>query len=542
MPEGRHPPVPHAVPLAGGLNPLRRRLQSPDGPRPEERTTLDTDRIAARPTRSAGVLLHPTSLPGPYGIGDIGPAAHEWVAALASARQTWWQVLPLGPTGYGDSPYQSPSAFAGNPNLVSPDALAQEGLLDSSDLSPPRFPTDHVDYGSVIGFKTALLEKAWANFNAGRASHLRAAFDDYRQREASWLDEFGLFMALKDAHGGIAWHEWPDDLRLRKPAPLASAREAHRAAAGRHAFTQFLFARQWATLRRFANERGIRLIGDIPIFVSGDSAEVWSRPELFKLDADRRPTVVAGVPPDYFSATGQLWGNPHYDYAAMRKDGYAWWAARFKSVLAQVDLVRLDHFRGFAAAWEVPAGQPTAIKGEWVTGPGADLLACMRKELGGLPIIAEDLGVITPDVRKLREDFGLPGMRILQFAFSGPDNRFLPHHFEFNTVAYTGTHDNDTTVGWYAALAGDERKFLRKYLPWIGADIAGELTRMAWMSVADTAIVPLQDLLRLPTAARMNYPGKPSNNWRWRFAAGQVHAGVVTALGDLTALYSRERK
>jgi 4-alpha-glucanotransferase len=503
---------------------------------------LETDRINARPTRSAGVLLHPTSLPSPYGIGDLGPSAHAWVAALADAGQTWWQVLPLGPTGYGDSPYQSPSAFAGNPNLISPELLSRDGLLGPMDLLPPRFPEATVDYGPVIDYKEALLARAWENFKAGRGASLRPAFDQFQHENAAWLDDFALFLAIKDAHGKQGWYAWEQELIQRRPAALEKARASLADSIARHRFTQMLFARQWEALKKAANQRGVRIIGDIPIFVAGDSSDVWANPELFLLDPDCRPTVVAGVPPDYFSATGQLWGNPHYDWEAMKRDGYSWWKARFRAILRQVDLVRLDHFRGFAAAWQVPADAENAVTGEWVPGPGADLLMALQEALGGLPIIAEDLGVITPDVQALREQFGLPGMRILQFAFSGPDNRFLPHHYEANTVAYTGTHDNDTTLGWWSDAPESERHFARRYLATDAHDIAGDLTRATWASVADYAIAPLQDLLRLPTAARMNYPGKPSNNWRWRLTPGQLSSEVMGHLGEMTALYSRERR
>jgi 4-alpha-glucanotransferase len=491
-----------------------------------------------RPARSAGVLLHPTSLPGPYGIGDLGPIAFQWIDLLANAGQTWWQILPLGPTGYGDSPYQCFSAFAGNVFLLSPELLARDGLLPSFDT--PSFPADRVDYGPVLDYKLGLLARAWENFRGGAAHGLRAAFDEFRARESAWLDDYALFVALKDAHKGASWQTWEKELLRREPAALDRARTTLADSVGRYQFGQFLFSRQWSAVKAYAHTRGIRLIGDVPIFVASDSADVWANSDLFQLDAHRRPTVVAGVPPDYFSPTGQLWGNPHYDWKAIRAADYAWWVARFRKTLEQVDLVRLDHFRGFAASWEVPADKPTAEIGRWVPGPGADLLTALKKALGGLPIIAEDLGVITPDVEKLRTDFGLPGMRILQFAFDKSDNRFLPHHFDPNTVVYTGTHDNDTTVGWYDAMPAHERHFLDRYLPGRGSDIAWDLIRVALASVADYAIVPLQDILSLPTSARMNYPGKPANNWRWRFASGQLHQGLMDRLGDLTALFSRE--
>jgi 4-alpha-glucanotransferase len=478
-------------------------------------------------------------LPGPYGIGDLGPTAFEWIDMLAAAGQTWWQILPLGPTGYGDSPYQCFSAFAGNPYLVSPELLIREGLLSEDDVPEPRFPAAHVDYGPVIQYKQGLLTTAWENFRTGGEASLRTAFEDWCSKQSAWLDDYALFMALKDAHEGGSWLTWSSDLVLRKPAALAKARRMCADSMGRQRFAQFLFARQWSDLKAYAHSKSINIIGDAPIFVSSDSADVWANPDLFVLDEERKPTVVAGVPPDYFSATGQLWGNPHYDWAAMKKTGYAWWIARMKATLAQVDLVRLDHFRGFEAYWEIPAENTTAEIGEWVSGPGADLLRALRSALGGLPLIAEDLGLITPEVEALRDEFHLPGMRILQFAWSASDNRFLPHHYTRNTVVYTGTHDNDTTVGWYGEASDAERWFLHRYLLGVGADIAWDLIRVAWSSVADYAMTPLQDLLGLPTSARMNFPGKPSGNWTWRFTAGQVTPAVIDRLGDLTALYSR---
>jgi 4-alpha-glucanotransferase len=491
------------------------------------------------PRRSAGILLHPTSLPGSYGIGDLGPVARQWIDVLAAARQTWWQILPLGPTGYGDSPYQCFSAFAGNPYLVSPELLLHDGLLRDTDLAGHSFPADRVDYGPVISFKIALLARAWERFGTFPPAGMKQAFEEFNRKNALWLDDYALFRALKDAQEGKSWHDWTDDLKMRKPAALDKARRHLANEIARHRFAQFLFFRQWLDLKRYANSKGIRLLGDAPIFVSTDSSDVWANPDLFQLDSQRRPTVVAGVPPDYFSPTGQLWGNPHYNWEAMRRTGYAWWVARLKATLAQVDVIRLDHFRGFESCWEVPAGQKTAEHGRWVKVPGAELFNTVRSALGNLPLVAEDLGLITPEVDALRLQFNLPGMRILQFAFSGPDNRFLPHHYDRNTVVYTGTHDNDTTLGWYATLPHHEREFMERYYPGIGRDIAWELTRVAWASVADRAIVPLQDLLRLPTTARMNFPGRTGNNWQWRFLPGQVNPELVDRLAGVTWLYSR---
>ncbi|MCI0464727.1 MAG: 4-alpha-glucanotransferase [Gemmataceae bacterium] len=501
---------------------------------------MATTQDRPRRTRWAGLLLHPTSLPGPYGIGDLGGEAYRWVDALVRMGQSWWQILPLGPTGYGDSPYQCFSAFAGNVYLLSPDLLVQDGLLRLGDLVEPPFPVERVDYGPVIRFKLAVLEEAWENFCDGAAPPLREPFEAFCAREAGWLEDYALFMAIKGAHGGVSWYEWSRELILRQPQALQAARQELVSAIGMHRFGQFLFFRQWRALKRYANERHVKLIGDVPIFISSDSADVWANPELFLLDSERRPRLIAGVPPDYFSATGQLWGNPLYDWEANRRTGYAWWIARLRATLEQVDLIRLDHFRGFEAYWEVPAGRPNAMEGRWVKGPGVDLFNPLRQALGGLPLIAEDLGLITPEVEALRDQLELPGMRILQFAFGGaPEDRFLPHNYERRTVVYTGTHDNDTTWGWYRGLGEGERHFLRRYLGRDASDVSWDLIRLAWASVADWALAPLQDVLNLGTEARMNYPGRPSGNWGWRFTHGQLHPGVIERLADLTHLYAR---
>lgn len=496
----------------------------------------------ANSPRSAGVLLHPTSLPGPYGIGDLGSAARSWVDLLAKSEQTWWQILPLGPTGYGDSPYQCFSAFAGNPYLVSPEHLLEDGLLESRDLTGAAFPAERVDYGPVIEFKNRLLSRAWDHFKGGRGAKLRDGFEQFCAAEADWLDDFALFMACKDTQQSRSWQEWPDAARLRKADFLKKARKEHDDAIGLHRFRQFLFFRQWEELKAYANERGIKIIGDIPIFVSSDSADVWGNPELFALDRERRPEFVAGVPPDYFSETGQLWGNPHYDWEAMEKAGFTWWIARFRATFKMVDLVRLDHFRGFEAYWEIPAGSPNAIKGRWVKAPGHALLQTVKRAIGELPIIAEDLGVITPEVDAMRRAFHLPGMRILQFAFGDTgENRFLPHNYDHNTVVYTGTHDNDTTWGWFRSTYEKDRDHLRRYLARDGSDVAWDLIRAAWSSVADYAITPLQDVLNLGTEARMNFPGKPQGNWAWRYQSHQLNPWNMERLADLTRLYGRDK-
>jgi len=490
--------------------------------------------------RSAGIILHPTSLPGPFGVGDLGPAAYGWIDSLVEAGQKWWQVLPLGPTGFGDSPYQCFSASAGNPLLVSPELLHQDDLLDSADLASPGFPAERVDYGPVIQFKNHMLDRCWANYRAGRGQGVKQAFEQFLHEHQKWLEDYALFMALKDAHGGRSWLEWPADIRLREPAALASARQDLGQSIGLHQFRQFLFFRQWLDLRRFAHDKKIGIIGDIPIFVSGDSVDVWANPQLFQLDAQRRPRVVAGVPPDYFSATGQLWGNPLYDWPAIQKTDYAWWLDRMRAALYLVDLVRLDHFRGFEAYWEIPAGRPNAVVGQWIKAPGQEFLERVQHKLGGLPLIAEDLGIITPEVEALRDRFDLPGMRVLHFAFGDkPDNPYLPHNYEQRTVAYTGTHDNDTTRGWFAAISERERDHVRRYLGRDGADIAWDLMRVAWSSVADYAVAPLQDVLDLGTEARMNLPGRPAGNWGWRLQPDQLTSRHLERLAELTSLYGR---
>lgn len=492
--------------------------------------------------RTSGLLLHPSSLPGPFGIGDLGPAAYAWIDALASAKQSWWQILPLGPTSYGDSPYQCFSAFAGNPALVSPQALREEGLIDESDWSGVHFPAEHVDYAAVLQFKQRLLTRAWENFQAGRSTWLRDEFEAFRKDNSRWLDDYTLYMAIKDQHDGKGWTEWPDDLRLRRGDAVEKARAALSGAMGSYSFQQFLFYRQWSRVRDYAKQRGIKIIGDIPIFVSADSSDVWANPQYFQLDVDRRPKFVAGVPPDYFNADGQLWGNPLYDWDALQRDGFAWWKARLRSCLALVDLVRLDHFRGFESYWEIPAEAESARTGRWVPAPGVALLESLKAEFGTLPLIAEDLGIITPAVEALRDRFDLPGMRVLQFAF-GDDfrNPYLPHNYSTNSVAYTGTHDNDTTIGWYGSAPEKERDHVRRYLARDGADISWDMIRLAWSSVAEMAIAPLQDVMNLGADARMNFPGRPQGNWSWRYEHHQLNSWMLDRLAELTWLYGRAR-
>ncbi len=496
--------------------------------------------------RSGGLLLHPTSLPGPHGIGDLGPAARQWIDFVAAAGCGWWQVLPLGPTGYRDSPYQPFSSFAGNPLLVSPEGLVADGLLAPEDLAeaPPSFAADRpVDFGAVIAWKLPLLDKAAARMAAGHM--LAAEFAAFRQREAGWLEDLALFMALKEARGGGPWVDWPAPLRDAEPQALREARAARATTTHRHAFRQWAFARQWAALRGHAHARGVSILGDAPIFVAHDSADVWAHRGLFQLDGAGRPTVVAGVPPDYFAKTGQLWGNPLYRWDAHAADGYAWWIARMKSTLRLVDRVRLDHFRGFAAAWEVPTSAKPAETGRWVAGPGEEFLTALERGLGGLPIVAEDLGEITPDVVALREKFGLPGMRILQFAFSGPDNPFLPHHYVPDTVVYTGTHDNDTVAGWFAGAPATDRKFLERYREPSTGSVPWDLIRMGWASVAALAVTTPQDLLELGPEGRVNFPGREKGNWTWRLPPeffADAAPVLAAKLRDLGALFGRARK
>jgi len=486
--------------------------------------------------RSAGVLMHPTSLPGRYGIGDVGLQAYRFVDFLAECGCSLWQVLPLGPTGYGDSPYQSFSAFAGNPYLISPDLLLREGLVTAEELqSVPAFSDDQVDYGRVIPWKLELLDRAYLRFSQGDFLTLETAFLAFQAQQADWLEDYALFMALKQSHQGVPWHQWEAALRDRHPQALQKARQTLAEEIQNQAFRQFLFFRQWAVLRDYAHQRGLHIIGDMPIFVAYDSADVWVHPELFYLDENARPTVVAGVPPDMFTETGQLWGNPLYRWDVQAENGYAWWLARFRTVLNLVDIIRLDHFRGFAGYWEVPAGATTAEHGHWEPGPGADFFYAVEQSLGDLPILAEDLGEITPDVIALRDQFDFPGMKVLVFAFdSGASNPFLPHHYPENCVVYIGTHDNDTAMGWWQERAtAEEKAFAREYLSVDGNDFAWDLIRAGWRSPAVLAIAQMQDLLALENRARMNFPGRPSGNWGWRMAADAISAELIQRLRDL---------
>lgn len=484
--------------------------------------------------RGAGVLLHPTSLPGPA-IGDAGPAAHRFVDWLAEAGQAYWQLLPLVPADEGGSPYSGLSAFAGNPLLVSPEALAADGLLSAEDLADPGLPAGRVDFGEAARWKELLLRRAFGAFRAGWAPSLRGEAAAHRERNAAWLEDWCLFRALRDDQGGAAWTEWDPPLRDREPEALAAAREELRDEVERHAFAQWVFDRQWGALRRHAAARGVRLIGDVPIFVAHDSADVWAHRGLFSLDGEGRPTVVAGVPPDYFSATGQRWGNPLYRWDVLRGTGYAWWIARFRRTLEHVDVARVDHFRGFESYWEVPAEEETALHGRWVPGPGADLFRTVEAALGPLPLIAEDLGIITAEVDALREGLGLPGMRVLHFAFGDDDrNPHLPGNHPPNTVAYTGTHDNDTSAGWYAAAGENERAGLRRLTDAPDGDVHWGMIEAVFRSPARVAVVPLQDVLGLGSEARMNTPGTIDGNWSWRASPGDLSDDAARRLREVT--------
>jgi len=503
--------------------------------------------------RSSGILLHPTSLPGPFGIGSLGDEALQFIDFLAQTGQKAWQVLPLGPTGYGDSPYQCFSAFAGNPLLISLHRLLSEGWLAESDLiDAPAFPDAFVDYGEVIRYKLALLGRSFEIFDQKASADERDAFDAFCAAHRRWLDDYALFMAVKDLHGGVAWTRWDPEMASRQPAAVQRLERRLAREIRSFKYVQYQFFSQWNAIKAYCHDRDIRIIGDVPIFVAHDSADVWSRRELFDLEPDGTPRIVAGVPPDYFSATGQLWGNPIYHWDAIAQSGFRWWVDRLRAALSLVDVVRLDHFRGFEAYWEVPGRAATAADGRWVKGPGAALFDRLREELCDLPIIAENLGVITAPVEDLRNRYGFPGMAILQFAFGtdpqAPD--FKPHNYPRNLVVYTGTHDNDTIAGWWnSEEAGDstrsledvkkEKDFARKYLATDGCDIHWVFIRAVLSSVAQLAVIPLQDVLGLGSEARMNTPSKPIGNWRWRYDPAELTPEVRERLREMTSIYDR---
>jgi 4-alpha-glucanotransferase len=503
--------------------------------------------------RASGILLHPTSLPGRFGIGDFGPAAFSFVDFLKDAGQKLWQVLPLNPTGYGDSPFQCFSAYAGNHLLISPEKLQSQGILDASDLRVGNnFPQDSVDFESVITWKTRLLTKAAKRFQNDASGDDRRAFDEFCEKNSSWLPDFALFMACKQEQGGVAWNQWPTEIAQRDPSALNAARDRLKEAVFAAQYWQFEFFRQWSEVKAYAHKAGLRIIGDLPIYVALDSADVWRSREYFQLSEDGQPISIAGVPPDYFSATGQCWGNPIYRWDRLQQSGYRWWIERFRAVLQLYDAIRIDHFRGFEAYWEIPGNEKTAINGRWVKGPGADFFAALEREFGDLPIIAENLGVITPEVESIRHRFRFAGMAILQFAFGkdpqGPS--FRPHNYERQLAVYTGTHDNDTTVGWWNSTGNrdstrtpddvaKELSFARAYLNLRDEPIHWAMIRTILSSIADLVIVPLQDVLGLGSEARMNLPGTAKGNWRWRFRTQALTPELAHRLREMVELYDR---
>lgn len=487
--------------------------------------------LKMRPARSrmGGVLVHPTSFPSPFGIGDLGRGAYDFIDFLAETKQHLWQVLPLGPTGFGDSPYQSLSAFAGQIYIISPEKLLEDGLLTEADFQDmPAWDPRRVDYGSAIEFKVSLLKKAFGNFEKETESKLRKPFAEFIAKEKDWLEDYALFMAVKDYHKGQAWLDWEDEIRDAKTFAKIEYSWMLKDQIRFYQFTQFLFDLQWHELRLYAAKKDIWIIGDIPIFMALDNADVWSDKELFKLDPTGHPLEVAGVPPDYFSATGQLWGNPLYDWDCHEKTGYSWWIRRIRRQLELVDYVRIDHFRGFESYWSVPAGEKTAINGAWLPGPGAKLFRAFQKEFGEtLPIIAEDLGIITPEVEALRDEFHFPGMKVLQFGFGDMNDRqYIPHFYNTaNCVCYTGTHDNETTVGWYGHQAEEVKDRIRCIGNCDGGGVSLDFIRFAYSSVAKWALFPIQDLLQLGNEARMNTPGVAAANWAFRYEQGQLSEG-----------------
>ncbi|TVQ17079.1 MAG: 4-alpha-glucanotransferase [Bacteroidetes bacterium] len=491
--------------------------------------------------RSSGILLHITSLPGKYGIGTMGQEAFNFVNYLVESGQKLWQILPLGHTGYGDSPYQCYSAFAGNPLLIDLDKLVQEGLLKTNDLPDNiYFDDENVDYGKVHNVKYPLLHKAYENHTKNPNRLRSVKFDNFCHKNHKWLDDYAFFMALKKHFKGVAWTQWENDIKFKKPDSINYYREHLSDDINYYRFVQFLFYKQWLELKAYANLNEIKIIGDIPLFVAFDSSDAWAHPDLFDFDAHLNPINVAGVPPDYFSETGQLWGNPLYNWERLKETGYQWWIDRIEASFTLYDTLRIDHYRGLAAYWAVPFGEETAINGQWIEAPGGEMIQTVLDALGELDIIAEDLGVITPDVVELRERFGFPGMKIIQFAFdSGEENDFMPHTYDKNFVVYTGTHDNDTSLGQYKSSSEKDKKHMSEYFCVDKSDPAWSYVKLAWSTVADVALAPMQDFLRLDTDARMNYPGKASGNWRWRYTKDKLTPELAEELFKITRLYGR---
>ncbi|GAC1359421.1 MAG: 4-alpha-glucanotransferase [Herpetosiphon sp.] len=492
-------------------------------------------------SRASGILLHPTSFPGRGGIGELGSAAYRFIDWLVQGGQRLWQILPLGPTGYGDSPYACFSASAGNPMLISLEMLQRQGLLTEDEVGAGAdFSADTVDFGQVIGWKMTLLQQAFHRAMEYADSPLTGAFAAFCRDEAGWLEDFALFMALKDRYAGAPWNQWDAPVRRRETGALEAVRNELRDTVQLHRFLQFLFFAQWRDVKHYANERGVQIMGDIPIFVAYDSADVWSNPETFFLDEAGNPTVVSGVPPDYFSETGQRWGNPLYRWDVLAARGYDWWIERLRATLKTVDFVRIDHFRGFEGYWEIPAADATAVNGRWVKGPGTAVFVAIKEALGEVPIVAEDLGLITPEVEAIRDAMHIPGMKVLQFAWADDaNNPYLPHSHVQNCVVYTATHDNDTTMGWYATSSERERAYFHAYVDVDHEHVARAMHRLALQSVAALAIAPLQDVLELPSEARMNLPGRASGNWGWRYQEGVLTDELAGYLLHVTTLYGR---
>ena len=493
--------------------------------------------------RSSGILFHPTSLPGKYGIGTLGKEAYAFIDFLKKSRQKLWQIFPLGPTGYGDSPYQSFSSFAGNPYLIDFDLLIEAHLLSEEDLRDVFFGDneEYIDYGAIYNQKYPLLRKAYENFKSSDNHEMKENLEHFKRENASWLNDYSLYISLKNHFNGLPWNEWAHDIKNREHGAMEHYRNELADDIEYHNFIQFLFFKQWGDVKRYANENGIKIIGDIPIFVAADSSDAWANPEIFLFDEERKPVKVAGVPPDYFSATGQLWGNPLYNWQKLKETNYSWWVERVRANLSTCDIIRIDHFRGFEAYWAVPYGDDTAINGQWEPGPGIDLFNAIKSQLGELPIIAEDLGLMTQGVIDLREATGFPGMKILGFAFdSGEENDYLPHTYTRNCVVYTGTHDNDTLVGWFQKAKEEDREFARNYLnSRADEEIHWDAIRGAWSSVACMAISPVQDFLGLGSEARINTPGVASGNWQWRLKQGVLTDELAEKIAKLTKIYSR---
>ncbi|AHJ27319.1 4-alpha-glucanotransferase [Nodularia spumigena CS-584] len=493
--------------------------------------------------RASGILLHPTSFPSRFGIGDLGLEAYKFIDFLRETYQQYWQVLPLGPTGYGNSPYAAYSAMAGNPMLISPEQLQEQRLLAEEDFANlPVFNESKVEYDQVNAIKIALLKKACDNFQVQATPLQKKEFAGFCESKAYWLDDYALFMAIKDANNNTSWHTWEKEIVKRESAAIDQAKEKLAAEIYYYKFVQFEFFRQWSELKTYANMSGIHIIGDIPIYVAQDSADVWAHPHIFCLDEEtREPALMAGVPPDYFSETGQLWGNPVYNWEALQKQDFNWWLGRFEAMLDYIDVIRIDHFRGFEAYWAVEQGEETAMNGEWMKAPGEELFDAIKAKLGTLPVLAEDLGVITPEVEALRDKYEFPGMKVLQFAFgSDPGNSFLPFNYTRNAVVYTGTHDNDTTVGWFNQANDWEKRNLLLYLGCISDEgIHWDVIRLALSSIANQAIIPLQDILGLGTEARMNFPSTAEGNWGWRYQPSLLTAELGERLKNLTQLYGR---